>query len=715
MSQSSLLARIAAKTQVEFFDVQTQAAVYALPTFENEDDNSPAHLTRNPKMSKTMVTSLILAKTSSSYAGARALTRQIIEAAEVLEAQSEHTGTDPRQACRCALAENAAEHLSLRDVIRFLSATQETRPSTRELVDNATVAAVSMNVLRVVEKLLATGACGRTRLFGDSLSIAARLGHRQAFSLLINVPDKDMSALCGTLTGCRISSALEEAAKAGQEHIVNAILDLRNDLKCPHALDRAIIGAARATQVSALRLLMHYREACEIDSMRSTEHGSGIAAEMAFRHDLLRVAACSGCVPTVRFVMDIMSTKNHDFDIALPLEDASQRGHHDVLRMLLSQFSDRPSKSYSGALYWAARIGNQDIVDLLLDKTVGTVIDALAGAASSRQVVLINHLLERSNSAKICEHRNRLGLFVDALHCLLVSDADLISRVPVDTRSTMEGDPLFLPGSLGGIDQPVEVYLLRTACENQQLGVIKDLLSSYATQHPDDDLSIFSASCSVAVCRNLPGTLLYLCSRVPPLFSTDMALRVKSTAIFQVFLDHGWDINGTFHRLCPPPLGSVVDDEHLTRWFLDRDADPNARCDWDITPLSAAMRKASIFTIKLLLQRGGDIRKGQLIHFAVERETSDAIEVIEMLLDLGASLTSIQYENDAPSWLENMAFGMGTPLHLAAKRGSYEIVSYLLYRGAERTLKDSLGRTALEVAENEGHTEVLELLRAEES
>jgi len=69
----------------------------------------------------------------------------------------------------------------------------------------------------------------------------------------------------------------------------------------------------------------------------------------------------------------------------------------------------------------------------------------------------------------------------------------------------------------------------------------------------------------------------------------------------------------------------------MTIWLLDRGADPNARCDIDYTPLSYAVKFADLPTIDLLLRRGGNVRKGQLMHNAIYRE-SYTLKVVKDLI-----------------------------------------------------------------------------------
>src|SRR5258708_26202066 len=72
--------------------------------------------------------------------------------------------------------------------------------------------------------------------------------------------------------------------------------------------------------------------------------------------------------------------------------------------------------------------------------------------------------------------------------------------------------------------------------------------------------------------------------------------------------------------------------------------------------------------------------------------------VITLLLDRGAEIDARDREASA------------TPLHYAVSMGRREAVELLLSRGADRTLKNNRGKTAMDVAVNNGLTENVELL-----
>lgn len=164
------------------------------------------------------------------------------------------------------------------------------------------------------------------------------------------------------------------------------------------------------------------------------------------------------------------------------------------------------------------------------------------------------------------------------------------------------------------------------------------------------------------------------------------------------------------HRQLTEYFRYITDDKSLTEWFLDHGADPNVQSAWDLTAMSVTMYGAPLDTIKMLFSRGADAKRGQLLHNAVFRDSPDVIELAGLLLDMGVPINEIHYENHPQAFAERSAFGLGTPLHYAASEGKVELVSYLLQRGADPSIKNMKGRTVLQQAEFRQQSEVVRLL-----
>lgn len=158
------------------------------------------------------------------------------------------------------------------------------------------------------------------------------------------------------------------------------------------------------------------------------------------------------------------------------------------------------------------------------------------------------------------------------------------------------------------------------------------------------------------------------------------------------------------------PCRFGVEDIFRIQWFLDHGADPNATCGWDLNPMSFAMVEPPLSHVQFLFERGGNIKHGQLLHHAIRRK-HDVFEILDLLLNLGADVNAMFYSNDPQAWAENKYFGIGTPLHEAVELDALEIVIYLLERGADTSILNSLGKTAMDRAVEKGHSPIIEVLR----
>lgn len=139
-------------------------------------------------------------------------------------------------------------------------------------------------------------------------------------------------------------------------------------------------------------------------------------------------------------------------------------------------------------------------------------------------------------------------------------------------------------------------------------------------------------------------------------------------------------------------------------------ADPNAPCGIDTTPLSVAVHKGPLAVIDTLFARKGTVNRGQLLHWAALRRQDDRLAVVKLILQKGAAVNSILYENDEDSFIQRKSFSLGTPLHEAARVGHLDVVQLLLDHGADVTIKDTRGDLPYDVALENGHHVATQLL-----
>lgn len=155
----------------------------------------------------------------------------------------------------------------------------------------------------------------------------------------------------------------------------------------------------------------------------------------------------------------------------------------------------------------------------------------------------------------------------------------------------------------------------------------------------------------------------------------------------------------------------AVEDEDMTTWLLDRGADPNRRCEIDCTALSYAVQLAPISTINLMLDRGGDVKKGQLLQYAVFR-TTEVNTVISLLVDNGAPLNAAMHQ-DGNILMRFYPLSLGTPLHIAVELDKMDVVQHLIHLGADTSVKDANGYTVVEWARKLDKTQIVEFLENE--
>ena len=159
----------------------------------------------------------------------------------------------------------------------------------------------------------------------------------------------------------------------------------------------------------------------------------------------------------------------------------------------------------------------------------------------------------------------------------------------------------------------------------------------------------------------------------------------------------------------------TFEDKKLLEWFLNQGADPNKRCRIrDCTPLSYAVRDGSFESVQFLLDKGGHIYHGQLLHYAAMRTRDNAFEVLQFIYNQDPSYSRLQInkllDEESPNYYMNERSGLGTPLHYAAMYGSAKMVKFLLDKGSNHDYLDPYHRTAMGYAIRNGYLEVQQIL-----
>ncbi|KAG6849023.1 hypothetical protein H0H93_011936 [Arthromyces matolae] len=172
----------------------------------------------------------------------------------------------------------------------------------------------------------------------------------------------------------------------------------------------------------------------------------------------------------------------------------------------------------------------------------------------------------------------------------------------------------------------------------------------------------------------------------------------------QAFFDTGrWDVKLRFGG----HIGDILTFTKypvVIQWALDHGADPNKNRDGlYYSPLECAVSRNSLENAKLLISGGARVKGSHALVIAAQ---SGLTAMISLLLASGAGI------NEIPPNKYNISLWQGTPLHEAAKEGHLEAVQLLLHHGADPRLKDTDGKTALELARASDHVSVVETLEA---
>ena len=185
-----------------------------------------------------------------------------------------------------------------------------------------------------------------------------------------------------------------------------------------------------------------------------------------------------------------------------------------------------------------------------------------------------------------------------------------------------------------------------------------------------------------------------------------------STRIARRLIEAGADIEARDWMNQTPLWAAVMHNRvRVVRVLLEAGANFNLRDDSGDTLLESAIWAEAVGSVRLLLEAGADpnqVGEGApgALHWAVSK---DAPEVIDLLLQAGADPNLGLPGGRDTGMFEGLNPG-ATPLMIAAAEGNLPLVNRLLDAGADWSLCDSKGKTAVDLATGAGHTQILKRL-----
>ncbi|KAJ0164028.1 Ankyrin-1 [Colletotrichum tanaceti] len=583
-------------------------------------------------------------------------------------------GLDPEAAAAAANPLYYASRLGLTGVVRHLTQRCQHDPNENsESGRPALVVACERGYLEVARTLLEAGTKAnitdyrrRTPLYTASLN-----GHLEVLKLMFERG--------GDLTVANVAgwTPLNAAASNGHPEVVRFLLAKGADVSVANVDGHTpLFSAADDGYVEVVRMLVEKGADIEVLSKDEwtaltsaasnghievvrllVEKGAGVEAFNKYGWTALSSAASNGHTEVVRLLLErgagIKSLSNDGWTA---LSSAACYGHIEVVGMLLEKGADIEVPNQDGwtALNVAANNGHLGVVKLLLDKgaDISTVNKGgwtpLQLAAVNGQVRVVRLLLEKGTSPAAGDHNGWTPVH-------LASSGGHTEVVNL----LLENGASPAPGNHTGWTP------LHSASSRGHVKIVHLLLENGASPAATDH------------------------DGWTPLHSASSGGHVE---IVNLFLEKGASPAAGDHNGWTP-LHSASSGGHfeVVDLLLKKGASPTARDHDGWTPLAAASSGGRVEVAKLLVEKGATASVG-------DRRGITHIDMDKLLIGKGADI----FDADNKGW---------TPLHVASREGSVELVRLLLERRPDLVdARDKTGRTSLFYAAIQGRSEAVRLL-----
>ncbi|XP_074536304.1 LOW QUALITY PROTEIN: ankyrin repeat and protein kinase domain-containing protein 1 [Halichoeres trimaculatus] len=400
------------------------------------------------------------------------------------------------------------------------------------------------------------------------------------------------------------------------------------------------------------------------DSVRK-EH---VHTQFSGENSLLHYTVASGDAESVEHVLSLGANVNCKTTRGYtPLIIAVLQRHHDIISLLLEHgaTADLGDEDQWTALHFAAQSGDNRTVRLLLDQ--GAAVDAREKAGWTPL-----HLACQNG------HETVVRLLISRLSQEAVGERESQGRTPLHLASAFGHLSIARLLLSQGVDPNATDFSLRTAlhsaADEGQNRIVRQLLKSGVNPDGADSKGF---------------TPLHL------------AALKGHTGICRQLLSNGASPDPrTLQGWTPIHLAALKGREATVVQLVSQGACVNARGENGWTPLHLACHQSEAEVVAKLLAAGAD---------------PNVSEDSEGWTPLHAACTSVSFPSvlyliSHHADVNAVNLRKASSLHLAAQHGSTHIVKALLLNGADRTLLDSSGSIALNVAERCEKWDVVKLL-----